>query len=149
MKKQKLKGIEIKYFNPEFDTFEATALVSVKKHPGFPDVIFPADKVEQKRNVTICQVIVPNNGYYMISTGIALMNPLDLTRDEKERERTVNLGKVIAEGRALRNNIKCVEVVTTFKPTTAIKQAVKELTQQHVQRNLNMYVTQMREALKM
>lgn len=145
MKKTKVGGNTIKYYTPEFDTFVAKGMISVKKHPSFPDVVFPSDKVEQERVVTLCQIVVPipteERPMYIISTGVSLLDPKDTSPAE--------LGRKIAEGRALKHNIKCLETVTSFKPNAELKAAINSLAKRHVEDNIDMYVSQMHDALKL
>lgn len=145
MKKVTIGDKTFKYFSPEFESFVAKGMISVKKHPSFPDVEFPADKVEQSRKITLCQVVIPvqmdGKTVYLINTGISILDPNDSSPEE--------LGRKIAEGRALKNNIKCLETIVSFKPTTALKEAIKSLAKLHVERNLDLYVSQMHDALKL
>ena len=120
MKKIRFNGLELNYSNPRFRQL-------------------PIGEGDNKRVVTLCHVGI-DVGHTMNNIGFAIMNPSD--------EFNTKLGETIAEGRALKNPISKVSLISDGRLPKAIIDEQFEWAAKHIERNLDEYVNNIRETLK-
>lgn len=145
--KTKIEGIEVtlECYNPVFKEVEVEGDVDVftlveKRIKDEILMVKQYEKTEkQKRTITLCHLAAPIGDTVTSSVGIAVMNPGD---------EACELGKTIAEGRALKTPINGVTMISARKLPKALVKEQLIWASKHVERNLNSYVNNIRETLK-
>lgn len=125
MKKLEVKGQMMKYHNPLFKEVVMKTTLNGK---------------EEERNVTFCLAEVIDNTGFITLTGVAIQDPED--------KKNSDLGKTIAEGRALKSPIIELMMVSESRLPRAMCNELLVWAERFVERKLKTYITMSRGTLK-